>query len=118
MSVLIYQWLHVGGVILFLAVAFSAFAAPTQGRKKKLLILSGILALVVIVAAFGLIARVHGNNFTGWMVAKIVIWLVIAALSAMVFRRPSLAGVFSLATAALALVAVYLVYSRPVLLGF
>ncbi|BET67455.1 hypothetical protein ASA1KI_23730 [Opitutales bacterium ASA1] len=118
MSPLFYQILHVGGVILLFGLTFSAFADPRPERKKKLLMVTGILSLVVLVAAFGLISKLHGNNFTGWMIAKIVIWLAVAAFSGIVFRRPGKAKLFAWLTAVLGVLAVYLVYARPVIFGF
>jgi hypothetical protein len=114
----IYQLLHVGGVILLFALTFSAFAAPKPERKRKLLAATGILSIVVLVAGFGLIAKLYGNQFTGWMIAKMIIWLAVAAFSGIVFRRPGKAGLFSWLTAILGLLAVFLVYTKPAIFGF
>ncbi len=108
-----YHLLHVGGVILLFALTFSAFASPRPERKRKLLAGTGILALIVLIAGFGLIAKVYGNHFTGWMIVKMVIWLAIAAFTGVVFRRPGKAKFFSWLTAILGLLAVYLVYFKP-----
>ena len=114
----IYQLLHVGGVILLFALTFSAFAAPRPERKRLLLATTGILSIVVLVAGFGLISKIYANEFTGWMIAKMIIWLAVAAFSGMVFKRPVKAGLFSWLTAILGLLAVYLVYMKPVIFGF
>ncbi len=106
----IYQLLHVGSVITLIAVVFSAFAAPRPERKKFVMILSGIAALVAFVAAFGLIATKYGNHFTTWMIVKIGAWLGLAALPGIVFRRPELAKVLGWVAALLVLVALLMVY--------
>ncbi|MGH8020801.1 MAG: hypothetical protein ACREIA_21445 [Opitutaceae bacterium] len=114
----IYQILHVGGVILLFALTFSAFASPRPERRKRLLAATGILALVVLVAAFGLIAKLYNNQYTGWMIGKMIIWLAIAAFTGIAFRRPGKATLLSWLTAILGLLAVYLVYFKPVIFGF
>lgn len=114
----VYQILHVGGAVLLFALTFSAFAAPRPERKKTLLAATGILSLIVLISAFGLIAKLHGNHFTGWMIAKIIIWLAVAAASGIAFRRPEKIPLLSWLTAILGLLAVHLVYTRPLIFGF
>ncbi len=118
MSALTYQILHVGGVLLMFGLTFSCFAAPRPERKRLMLSITGLLAVVVLVGGFGLVARLHGNQFTGWMVAKIVVWLAVAAMGGIAFRRPHFAGLFAWITAILGLIAVVLVYTRPSIFGF
>jgi hypothetical protein len=113
MSPLFYQVLHVVSVLLLFGLTFAAFANPVPSRKRTLLIGQGIAAVVALVSAFGLIAKVHGNTFHGWMFVKIGVWLAVAAMGGMVFRRPHKAGLFAWLTAALGAVAVYMVYARP-----
>jgi uncharacterized membrane protein SirB2 len=113
MSPLTYQILHVVSVLLLFGLTFSAFANPQPSRKRMLLIGQGIAALVALISAFGLIAKIHANQFQGWMFVKLGVWLVVAALGGIVFRRPQKAGLFAWITAVLGAVAVYMVYARP-----
>jgi CDP-diglyceride synthetase len=106
----IYQVLHVCSVITLIAVVFSAFAAPRPERKKFVMMLSGIAALVALISAFGMISLKYGNHFSTWMIVKAVVWLAIAALPGVVFRRPELAKLLGWVTAGLILVAVLMVY--------
>lgn len=117
MSPLVYQIAHVVSAILLVAFVIVACADPRPERKKVTMIITGILSLLVIVAAFGLIAKVYNNEFKGWMYAKGVVWLILAAMSGLAFRRSTIAGVLMIVTMALAGAAVYLVYAKPVIFG-
>ena len=112
MSPTTYHVLHVASVLLLVAYTFRACAAPRPELRRGALIVTGILSLVAVVAGFGLLGKL-GLGFEPWIIVKLVCWLLISGLTGMAFRRPSLAGMLSLLTAALAVVAVYCVYFRP-----
>ncbi len=117
MSPLVYQIAHVLSAILLVAFVISACADPKPERKKMTMIVTGILSLLVIVAGFGLISKLYGNEFKGWMYAKGVVWLILAALSGLAFRRSTFAGLFMIVAIGLAAAAVYLVYAKPAIFG-
>ena len=112
MSPLVYHLLHVGGVILLAAFTFQAFAAPVAATKKRVMMLTGILSVVVLVGGFGLLAKLD-LGFPGWVIGKLVCWLGLSAMAGMAYRKPGSVGMLSLVTSALILAAVYLVYFRP-----
>lgn len=113
MKMQIYQLLHVFSVIMLFALTFFALAAPKPERRRSSLIGTGIFALLVLVSGFGLIATVYDNQFFGWMIVKMVVWLIVGGLSGMAFRRPKLAGPLGVLFAVLALIAVVMVYFKP-----
>lgn len=113
MNPLYYRIIHVLSVLLLFSLTFSAFANPIPARKRKLLIGSGIAAIVALIAAFGIIARDYHNHLEGWMYVKFAVWLAVSALGGIVFRRPQKAGLFAWITAVLAAIAIYMVYARP-----
>jgi hypothetical protein len=113
MSPQFYYVVHVVSVILLFALTFSAFADPGPARRKKMLMATGILSILVLVAGWGLIEKVYARQIYGWMVIKIVAWLGISALTGIVFRRPTKATVLGWVAALLALAAVYAVYVKP-----
>ncbi|MBE2212684.1 MAG: hypothetical protein IAE82_02350 [Opitutaceae bacterium] len=121
MSPLFYQILHVLSAMLLVGFVISACADPRPERKKSIMIITGVLSLLVLVGGFGLAMKIHGISnplkFTGWMVAKVVIWLLLSGMAGLAFRRSTIAGVLTLVTIALAGGAVYLVYARPVIFG-
>jgi len=112
MNQLAYSLLHVLGVILLTAFTFQAFAAPTPANKKRVMMLTGILSLVVLVAGFGLLAKL-GYGFPGWIVLKLVCWLGISAMAGIAFRAPAKAGLLTAATVVLLVIALYAVYFKP-----
>ena len=113
MSPLFYQITHVLSAILLVGFVIAACADPRPERRRFTMIITGILSLVAIVAAFGLIHKTYGMKMQGWMYGKIVVWLLLAGMSGMAFRRSTIAGVLMLLTVGLAGAAVYLVYARP-----
>lgn len=79
----VYKVLHLAGLIgLFLSLG--ALAA-SKGSVKPAAIGMGVSLLVLLVAGFGMIARL-GYGFPGWILAKLVIW-VLLGLSLSVFKR-------------------------------
>jgi len=121
MSPLFYQILHVLSAILLVAYVISACADPRPERKKSIMIITGVLSLLVLAGGFGLAVKIHDISnplkFTGWMVGKVVVWLLLSGIAGMAFRRSTIAGVLTIVTIALAGAAVYLVYARPVIFG-
>lgn len=121
MSPLFYQILHVLSAILLVSFVISACSDPRPERKKRIMIITGVLSLLVLAGGFGLAMKIYqiSNplNFTGWMVAKVVVWILLSGVTGMAFRRSTVAGVFMIVTIALAATAVYLVYAKPVIFG-
>ena len=113
MKLQIYQLLHVFSVLFLTGLTFFAFAAPRPEMKRIMLIMTGILSLVVLVSGFGMISVVYGNQFTGWMIVKIVCWLGLSAFAGIVYRRPQKAPLFVGLTTILLQIAVYMVYFKP-----
>jgi len=92
----IYHVFHLVGILmLFLgygALLARSMAGSTDAKVRKLgSITSGIGLVLIIVAGFGLMAKSYGNNFEPWMIVKLVIWLVLGGLIALINRKPALA---------------------------
>ena len=113
MNPLIYAVAHVLSAFVLVAFTFQAFIAPHPQFKRRLMMYTGIASLVMLVAGFGLRAKLN-TGFPLWLVIKIVCWLGVSALSGLAFRTPSLARVYSLVALALIAVAVACVYFKPV----
>jgi len=113
MNELVYYFLHVTGVMLLLGFTFKAFAAPQPEHKSKTMMMTGIFSLVVLIAGFGLLAKLGHSFASGWVIVKLVAWLGIAGLSGMAYRKPEKAGTYSLIAIVLVAAAVYAVYFKP-----
>lgn len=106
-----YYVLHVISVVLLAGFTFGAIAAPDPGKRKRTLMMTGILSLVALIAGFGLLSK-QGHGFPGWVLVKLVCWLGLSGLAGIAFRgRPK--GALTLVAVALIAVAVWAVYYRP-----
>jgi hypothetical protein len=108
----VYSVVHVACAILLVAFTFKAFAAPTPEKRRGILMVTGVLSLLLIVAGFGLLAKLE-LGFPGWVIVKLVCALVLAALSGLAFRRPGTAGLLQAVAVIVVGVALYMVYFRP-----
>jgi hypothetical protein len=109
MSYQVYAVLHLISGFLLVAVTFQAFAAPDPARRKRTMIATGVLSLLMLTGGFGLLARLK-LGLEPWVWIKVACWLVLSGLAGLAFRRPLLAKPLTVvATFAVAL-AVYTVY--------
>jgi hypothetical protein len=106
-----YLVLHLSSIIVLLGYTFYAFAAPLETRKRVLMI-TGTAALLVLISGFGMLERLH-LGFPGWIVVKLVCWLGLAAIAGIAYRRRQLADLIMIIAFVLAITAVTMVYVRP-----
>ena len=91
-----------------------SMAGSTDAKVKKMgSITSGIGLVLMIIAGFGLMSKLYGNNFEPWMIAKLVIWLVLGGLVALINRKPALAVPLWWGILGLGALAGIMVYIRP-----
>jgi hypothetical protein len=116
----VYKLVHLLGVLmLFLSFGGLILQAINGGDRnhpwrKLLMITHGIGILLALVGGFGLLARIGIIwPWPGWAVTKMAIWVVLAALPAIVVRNPSWATAFWWVTLALGGFAAYLAGSKP-----
>jgi hypothetical protein len=114
MSPTVYHIIHLVSLFVLFGYTFYAFAAPAETRKKVLMI-TGIASLLVLISGFGLLSKLYGNKFELWVIIKLVVWLLVSALTGLGYRRRGAAGAFAVVAVALAAVAVCMVYLKPVL---
>lgn len=87
MKLQIYQGLHVASMILLTAFVFQAFANPDPERKKRTGMITGILALTMLVGGFGLAATMK-VGFPWWGIVKLFCWFELVSISGMGYRKP------------------------------
>ena len=107
----IYSVLHVVSLLVLTAYTFRAFAAPTPESRRGNLMITGIASLVAVVAGFGLLAKLQ-LAMGGWVIAKLVCWLLLSGLAGMAHKQGK-AGVLPMVALLLVTFAVYCVYFRP-----
>ena len=107
----VYNFLHVLLIILLTGFTFSIAPSPQKGKKKFMAILTGILSLVALVAGAGLMSKLHNNNWgQGWVIVKILAWLLVSGLGGMAYKRSKSFVQTGLIVAVA--VALYMVYFR------
>jgi hypothetical protein len=111
MSITTFLILHLSSVIVLLGYTFYAFAAPAETRKRVLMI-TGIAALLVIVSGFAMLGKLR-LGFPGWAIVKFVCLLGLASISGIAYRRRAMADLFMIIAFVLAITAVAMVYVRP-----
>lgn len=111
----VYQLMHLISVMLLIGTTFAAFAKPDPAVRRKCLMVSGILSVLVLVGGMGLLAvtKLASEGMPGWIVVKMVCWLVISALAGIVFRKPKAVVTLRVVTILAIVTAVAMVYLRP-----
>ncbi len=111
MTIQFYQTLHVLSVLVLTAYTFFAFAGPAPETKKRVMIITGSAALLMIVSGFGMLGKM-GVGFPWWAIVKLVCLIGVSALSGIAYRRPAARGMLSAIAIVLLTVAVYTVYHK------
>jgi len=111
MNLTTYHVLHLSSIIVLLGYTFYAFAAPAETRKRVLMI-TGIAALLVAVSGFGMLHRLN-LGFPHWAWVKFACWIGLSCMVSFAYRRRASADLFMMIAFALAITAVAMVYVRP-----
>jgi len=111
MKLAIYQIMHVASMVVLTAYVFMAFANPDPKGKKRTMMITGILSLLMLIGGFGMIA-VMGLGFPWWVVVKLICWLVLSSMAGMAYRKPASMGTWKAITLTAILIAIATVYLR------
>jgi hypothetical protein len=108
-----YKVIHLASIFIFLTSASVLLLAKPPGKAWK--IITGVSSLFILVAGFGLLARLGmTSGMPPWALAKIVIWVVVTGLGHMVAKRfPSFAMQAYVITLTLATLAAWLAVNKP-----
>lgn len=109
-----YKVIHLASIFIFLSGAAVLLLARPQGKTWK--IITGVASLFILVAGFGLMARLGlTSGMPGWVIGKISIWAGVTALGHVVAKRfPGAALQAYWATVILATCAAYLAIYKPI----
>ena len=94
------------GALLGLALA----KTENPPVKKLGSITSGIGLTLLLVAGFGLIAKMGYSYTSPWIIAKLIVWLLLGGSIALINRKPELAKILWWLILALGIVAICSVY--------
>ena len=114
----LYYILHLLGILLVFSsyggLAMRAMAGiDSKALRKFGAITSGVGLFLILLGGFGLIARLYNNVFPAWSIVKIVIWVVLGAMLFFINKFPKLGQVWWWLTITLGVLAVVMVYVRP-----
>jgi len=97
----IYKVIHLVSAFVLFAVAggVALFAAnggdkASNTHRKLVGILHGLALLGLLVAGFGLLARLGLGGIPGWVWAKLVLWLIIGGIATLPYKKPELGSLF------------------------
>ena len=117
---LVYKTFHLVGVMLtIVALGGMAIHAANGGTRDQALTrrlttaTHGLGLLLVLVAGFGMLARLGGSVGSGWVLIKLVIWLVLGAAAVVPYRRPQFARALFLIVPLLAALAAIVAITKP-----
>ena len=108
-----YHLLHLFSLFVLTAHTYMAFANPAPENRKRTLMITGIASLLVLVSGFGLFSKLYQNHWAGWIVVKLVCWLLLSALAGLAYRKAHLRGLLSFLGLTFLLIALIMVYLKP-----
>ncbi len=95
MSLIFYKVLHIAGILgIFMALGGVTFHITSGGSRetawrKGAAILHGIGMTLVLVAGFGMLARLGIHwPWPGWIWAKVILWLLLGGALTVPYRKP------------------------------
>lgn len=120
LSFTVYKVLHLLG-IMFTVAALGGMAVhaanggtrPESRTRALATALHGTGLLLVLVAGFGMLARLGGSAASGWVLVKLAIWLTLGAAAMIPYRRPSWARALFVAVPLLAALAGIMALTKP-----
>lgn len=117
-----YEIVHLIGIaMLFIAIGGVAVHAANGGTKANtrtrglVAAIFGIGSFLILLGGFGMMARlglVRGMP-PGWLIVKMLIWLVLSAIVLLPYRKPELAKPFMVILPFFVGFAVYLAVYKP-----
>lgn len=101
--------LSLGGILLY---AINGGAKASNSFRKGVMITHGVGLLLLLVAGFGMLARLGIHTFPLWVVGKVAIWLALGAAVAFAYKQ-ELAKKLWFAVPVLVVIAAALAIHKP-----
>lgn len=120
MSYETYKILHLLGILLvFVALGGTALYAANGGNRSDnryrglVTALHGVGLLIVLVAGFGLHARLGIDGLPPWFIAKLGIWVLLGVIIIVPYRQRGLAAALLWALPLIGALAAWLAIAKP-----
>ena len=117
---LVYKNIHFIGIFMVLmALGGLLLHSITGGTRdfpwrKSIAITHGVGVFLILLGGFGMLARLGIIwSWPGWVTGKVVIWIILGGLIAVIFRKPGLAKPLWWITIVLGALAAYLGGQKP-----
>lgn len=99
MSYEFYKIVHILGIALVVLSLGGIFMHVMNGGtkasntfRKGAIVSHGIGLVLLLVAGFGMLAKLRLDVGAVWVIGKIIIWVLLGALVAVAYRKPQLAS--------------------------
>jgi hypothetical protein len=76
--------MSLGGIMLF---AINGGQKVSNSFRKGVMITHGVGLVLLLVAGFGMLARLQIHSFPGWVVGKVIIWLALGAFVGFAYKQ-------------------------------
>ena len=76
--------LSLGGIILH---AINGGSKQSNSFRKGVMITHGVGLLLLLVAGFGMLAKMGIHSFPGWVVGKVIIWVILGGCVALAYKQ-------------------------------
>ncbi|MDP0492447.1 MAG: hypothetical protein Q7Q71_15480 [Verrucomicrobiota bacterium JB023] len=87
MNPVIYKIFHLASVVILFGALGAAVYTPSNKTNKLAGILHGIALVLLLISGFGLLAKIWGNEFQWWVIAKLVIWFLLGGSYGLAKKR-------------------------------
>lgn len=115
-----YKLLHYIGIFMTITALGGVFIFAANGGKKEsnkfrrlVGITHGVGLVLVLVAGFGMLARLQLGGFPTWVALKVGIWLLLGGLLPVVYKRPETARPLWTLLIAISAIAAYFAIYKP-----
>lgn len=93
----LYKIVHIFGILMLFTVlggiclhAMNGGTKASNVGRKLIGALHGTALLVILIGGFGMLARLGiPGGLPGWVIAKLVIWLILPFLGLLAYRKPA-----------------------------
>lgn len=85
MSITFYHCLHLISVIIFVGALTTLLLNENPSKKANMIL--GIFSFLIVLAGFGLIAKMSLSMHSFWIAGKLLIWLLISAGAPIIAKR-------------------------------
>ncbi len=108
----VYKILHILAIAAMFAALGASVINPEQDRKL-VAITHGTALVIVLVSGFGMLAKIGIHGFPGWIIGKLVLWLLFGGLLAVARKAPGAKLAVWTSLPLLAGVAAWLAVAKP-----